>query len=121
MTYEIVGGGFVISAVIFVVELVIRRHKKSKPKASVLKLPKKHTIEVNLNNNYENFGYVPYSSKFVTPPPPYHTLFNPPNMGDHMKKKNFNGRDYWVYDSVSGETKMIPVRTPSALLFQYTN
>ncbi|EFA01567.1 glutamate receptor ionotropic, delta-1 [Tribolium castaneum] len=121
MTYEIVGGGFIISAIVFIIEVIIRRQKKPKTKSLPLQNPNKHTFEINLNNNYEKFGHFPYSSKFVTPPPPYHTLFNPPHKSDNMKKRNFNGREYWVYDSISGETKMIPMRTPSALLFQYTN
>jgi ionotropic glutamate receptor len=124
MTYEIVGGGFIISAVIFVIELAVKRsHKPKQAKTngkSNLLLNQKHTIHVNINNNYEKFGQPPHNAKFITPPPSYHTLFNPPN-NENLKKKNINGREYWVYDSLGGGTKMIPMRTPSALLFQYTH
>ncbi|RZB39912.1 glutamate receptor ionotropic, delta-1, partial [Asbolus verrucosus] len=128
MTYEIVGGGFIIASVIFIIELIIRRSKnpnikitKSLIKELKLKKPQKHTFHVNINNNYEKLGQLPFTSKFVTPPPSYNTLFNPPSNNDHIKKKNINGREYWVYDSSGGEKKMVPLRTPSALLFQFTN
>lgn len=126
MTYEIVGGGFVISLIVFIVELIIQNYKKKailgKPffKMQVTK-NHKNTLKVNLNNNVEKFGQFPYGSKFVTPPPSYNALFNPGYKNDNVKKKNINGRVYWVYDALSGPTKMIPLRTPSALLFQYTN
>ncbi|KAJ3657317.1 hypothetical protein Zmor_009131 [Zophobas morio] len=128
MTYEIVGGGFVISALIFIIELLIRYYQNKKLKTSkatppaFLQHPQKHTLQVNFNNNYEKLGHFAQPpSKFITPPPSYYTLFNPSSKNENIKKKNINGREYWVYDSVGGGPKMIPMRTPSALLFQYTN
>lgn len=36
------------------------------------------------------------------------------------KKHNINGRDYYVVMDRHGDQRLIPIRTPSAFLFQYT-
>lgn len=71
----------------------------------------------------------------VTPPPSYATLFNrsrnknkvwttdtfahtPPENGDGVRQM-INGRNYVVFKTNHGETRLIPVRTPSAALFEY--
>lgn len=56
-------------------------------------------------------------------PPPYQSIFGQTyesvyNNGG--KRQNINGRDYWVLKLPSGDTRLIPVRTPSAFLFQYS-
>lgn len=62
----------------------------------------------------------------VTPPPAYATLFHrnkiftinsqATNVG---KTQVINGRDYMVFQNEDGSTRLIPMRTPSATLFQY--
>lgn len=68
----------------------------------------------------------------ITPPPAYATLFNRSKMfttDDFMKSREsnavgktqvINGRDYMVFHTEDGHTRLIPIRTPSATLFQYT-
>lgn len=66
----------------------------------------------------------------VTPPPAYATLFHRNKIfttNDYIKsqEKNvgktqvINGRDYMVFQNEDGSTRLIPMRTPSATLFQY--
>lgn len=83
--------------------------------------------------------------KHVTPPPPYTSLFK--NQSNFKKFSNnmdhfpshaspsdpmygnggmskgvrqvINGRDYMVFKDAEGGTKLIPMRQPSAVLFQY--
>lgn len=40
--------------------------------------------------------------------------------GIQPKKETFNGRDYVIITAVDGEKRLIPLRTPSALLFHYS-
>lgn len=74
----------------------------------------------------------------VSPPPAYATLFNrnkvwttseyltPNNKiatidANGGRKETINGRSYMVYrNNETGEPKLVPLRTPSAALFQYT-
>lgn len=59
----------------------------------------------------------------ITPPPSYQALFKPPftYRPDQGVKKNINGRDYWVVNKSDGFRQLVPLRAPSALLFQYSN
>lgn len=70
-------------------------------------------------------------TKNVTPPPAYGTLFNRNKIfttEDYVKpfdpetgvKKIINGRSYMVYRNSDGDPRLVPIRTPSAALFQYT-
>ncbi|XP_076273356.1 ionotropic receptor 76b isoform X2 [Rhynchophorus ferrugineus] len=131
MTYMIVGGGLVISTVIFAIELIIHyfnvydcckkrlrkglRHNDQKLFAS----SNRHLTDniVTFSNAFEP------TKHFITPPPSYQTLFGPPLVpkGAHCSKKFINGRDYWVVNDKNGVTSLIPQRAPSALLFQYTH
>lgn len=73
------------------------------------------------------------SDQYITPPPAYGSLFKQSlagssNMSNIAPKhqhphnqQNINGRDYYVVKTVQGDTRLIPIRTPSAFLFQYTN
>ncbi|XP_044731290.1 glutamate receptor 4 [Chrysoperla carnea] len=117
-TYEVVGVGFAISIVVFVVEFLFRRC-----------MSLKSTFKLNSSSLMGNRDSVLKSKEttnkfFVPPPPSYHTLFQPYSNSSMYppdgKKKIINGRDYWVIKATNGDTRLIPVRTPSALLFQYT-
>lgn len=60
-----------------------------------------------------HFGY----NKSDLLPPPYSVLMKQQyGLGKHQ---NINGREYLVINSTSGDTQLIPVRAPSAFLFQY--
>lgn len=66
----------------------------------------------------------------VTPPPAYATLFNRNKIFttddytksfdmNNGKRQTINGRNYMVFRNDDGEPRLIPIRTPSAALFQY--
>lgn len=64
-----------------------------------------------------------------SPPPPYATLFNQSrnnniwtthNLPKSEVQKYINGRNYIVVKGQHGEERLIPMRTPSAALFQYS-
>lgn len=69
-------------------------------------------------------------NKNVTPPPAYATLFNRNKIfttEEYRKsfdmstgeQKVINGRDYMVYRNENGEPRLVPIRAPSAALFEY--
>lgn len=72
------------------------------------------------------------SESNVTPPPAYATLFNRNKIWttndfaskldmNGGKRQNINGRSYMVFrNNETGEPRLVPLRTPSAALFQYS-
>ncbi|XP_066146815.1 glutamate receptor ionotropic, delta-2 [Euwallacea fornicatus] len=127
MTYMIIGGGLVVSTVIFAIELVIhllKRHRCCKKRrTNNIPVTSSKVFSTHLNTDFHSKNTKNSEASFVTPPPSYHTLFNhPPIMpGLHYRKKTINGREYWVVNDKQGGTSLIPQRAPSALLFQFTN
>jgi hypothetical protein len=51
-------------------------------------------------------------------PPPYSVLMK--EQYGLAKHRHINGRDYVVINSKSGDPQLVPVRSPSAFLFQYS-
>lgn len=118
LTYEIVGTGLAIATCVFLLEILWRLSaQKCKRKRNV---SRQRPVLVEPYNNKNNSSLVVSS---VTPPPSYNALFNPPfSFKPHQGvKKYINGREYWVINKSDGFNQLIPLRTPSALLFQYTN
>ncbi|EDV96616.1 glutamate receptor ionotropic, delta-1 [Drosophila grimshawi] len=77
----------------------------------------------------------------VTPPPPYQSIFNYHAGGEQQQlrygkrhglvlggngqqgtgvRRLINGRDYIVFRNSNGQSQLVPTRSPSAALFQYT-
>nr|WJJ63350.1 ionotropic receptor 76b [Pachyrhinus yasumatsui] len=142
MTYMIVGGGLIISTIIFGVELIIHNfniHGCHKRRPLVVNVTNNNNVlknnnaqlfptinyanSYNNNSHYDVKGNFEMPKLFKTPPPSYNTLFNAPavSTGADVKKKMINGRQYWVINNKQGATSLIPQRAPSALLFQFTN
>nr|QBB73022.1 ionotropic receptor [Protaetia brevitarsis] len=116
MTYYIVIGGFIVSTIAFMCELLyIRcngRHQSSDQRGpDALFVITKNSKGNKLNDNY-----------LFPPPPPYHAIFKPPfPNSEDTRMRTVNGRDYWVIKTSDGNSKLVPIRTPSAFLFQYAN
>lgn len=132
MTYLIVGIGFGVSAIIFTIELVIQScSKDSQTKKKILQKEFQHAFQNSddyLAKNRKKFNpWADYDDDDDTiphfpPPPPYHSLFKPPFVESSTGNKEYiNGREYWVVKSRGGGTRLVPVRAPSAILYQYTN
>lgn len=76
--------------------------------------------------------------EIVTPPPPYGTIFNKNRhfagtdalyglkkdsimtSRDNGNAQIINGRDYFVLKEKDGGSRLVPLRVPSAALFQYS-
>ncbi|XP_043490724.1 glutamate receptor ionotropic, delta-2 isoform X2 [Polistes fuscatus] len=135
LTYEVIAAGYIIAMIVFIIELIIKyiNYCKNKKDARQSSKIQKQTIKYQenseqslwasrlplydtTNNNYwrdNNFSLVKRS-----PPLLYH--YNEGNTSFLGKRHNINGRNYYVVVDRSGSQRLIPIRTPSAFLFQYT-
>lgn len=115
MTYMVMIAGFCTGFAVFVSELIFR-HLNNR------NATKQNSFVENLNQSKNAF--LPNFS----PPPPYASLFsknkNPFLSRDFSEKdiprKTINGRNYMVVKGNNNETRLIPMRTPSAAIFQYS-
>nr|CAI5851554.1 unnamed protein product [Callosobruchus analis] len=116
LTYLIVGGGLIMAFAVFLVEMTIRLYQNTKRK----------TFRKLGTNRPQPLFYKDGGRSFplVTPPPSYQSLFRPPFAYNKSqgRRKHINGREYWVLTAKNGATnQLVPLRAPSALLFQYSN
>lgn len=114
MTYYIMLTGFCTAFVVFVSEVFFKY------------LNFKNTKKIVESKN-RKIGKI--TTMLQSPPPPYASLFERnaknPFLGNDYNEKNYkrqqiNGREYYVVKSNDGENRLIPVRAPSAALFQYS-
>lgn len=57
---------------------------------------------------------------YDTNPPPYDSLFGNSKykFNSNSERRIINGREYYVAHTTNGDIRLIPVRTPSAFLYQ---
>ncbi|XP_044019399.1 probable glutamate receptor [Aphidius gifuensis] len=113
LTYKIIAGGFTLATLLLIYEktglhllqIYKSRHNKRKPvltRIPTQTLPFVYPVN-NYFDNYPNTG---------NPSPIYQSI-------SMNKRIIFNGRDYLEVDLPLGGKRLIPTRSPSALLFQY--
>nr|ALT31618.1 glutamate receptor ionotropic 1 [Cnaphalocrocis medinalis] len=109
MTYMIMVTGLAAAIAIFIGELFIKRY--------ILKLTKGKGKTKRKKTKFEKHPRV-YNYD-DSRPPPYDSIFghNPKIKTDTAKSKIINGREYLVIEAANGDTRLIPVRTPSAFLY----
>lgn len=109
--------GFGVSSTVFIGEVAYRYRNKLCCTAKLRTPDPKKDGYYNGNVSKYNGGIKKiFKDAYDLPPPSYQILFGQRD----AQKKIVNGREYWVIKSMDGETRLIPVRQPSALLFQYT-
>uniref|UniRef100_A0A1B0CLI0 Uncharacterized protein n=2 Tax=Lutzomyia longipalpis TaxID=7200 RepID=A0A1B0CLI0_LUTLO len=127
MTYYISIAGFYTSTVVFVSELFFRFLNT---RGICIPKGERGHLRGKSNTHKENF-----TADSMTPPPPYTTLFHRSRniLGgiteqnvfamretNTLQRKNINGREYVVVQGSDGVSRLIPLRVPSAALFQYS-
>ncbi|KAJ8727157.1 hypothetical protein PYW08_015554 [Mythimna loreyi] len=108
MTYLVMVAGSATAVAVFAAEIFIKRYvsgkiiKNKKAKRKKSKMTKKST-------SYDD-----------SRPPPYDSLFgkNPRFNVETTRTKIINGREYYVFETASGEKKLIPARAPSSFLYR---
>lgn len=103
LTYKGVAIGFTTAFIIFLGEVVYRMFIKREKLRDDTESP---PVYDNTNGG-KSFGR--------SPPPLYQNI----NINDNSRKQFINGRDYYVVTENDGGKRLVPVRTPSAFLFQY--
>lgn len=120
LTYVIVGAGLAIATTVFLSEIGWRIFVRSKSNMNFQRTETSKPIY----RGQDKTKYVKRQNlETITPPPDYQSLFKPPLYYDprHAHRKKINGRDYWVLNGDKSFPGLVPLRAPSALLFQYTN
>ncbi|XP_017788007.1 PREDICTED: glutamate receptor ionotropic, delta-2 [Habropoda laboriosa] len=115
LTYKVVVAGYTIAAIIFLFEIIYAfisyRIKNSKRET---RTTSKEKLEVSSLNNISNQNYMSVLKR--SPPAIYQ---DPGNVLMQRKQQLVNGRNYYVVTDRGGDQRLIPIRTPSAFLFQY--
>ncbi|XP_047989105.1 glutamate receptor ionotropic, delta-2 isoform X2 [Leguminivora glycinivorella] len=113
MTYMLMGVGLATAIAVFGGEMIIRYYVRIKIKKN---RGEKCKMKTSKSSKHKRFRVQDDSH-----PPPYDSLFGINSrykMDAKSTSKIINGREYWVVGTVSGDTRLIPVRTPSAFLYQ---
>ncbi|XP_076240309.1 ionotropic receptor 76b [Calliopsis andreniformis] len=115
LTYKVVVAGYTIATVIFLIEIilafVLRRRKKRKENTHSLK-KKLQNDSIKNSPSQKQLNLLKESS-----PPIYQ---NTENILMQRRQQLINGKNYYVVTDKDGDQRFIPIRAPSAFLFQYT-
>lgn len=87
-------------------------------------------LERGIDNSTKTYAEDYIQAKEVSPPPAYQSLFTMNRYGNNDRvatirrenenRKTINGRDYMIVTDSLGNKQMVPIRQPSATIFQYT-
>ncbi|KAK1129910.1 hypothetical protein K0M31_019610 [Melipona bicolor] len=117
LTYKVVVAGYTIAAIIFLFELIYAfisyRMQNSKRRACLSCCAPKAKAQNFSNNNF------PAQNCLMLKRSPPAIYQYPDNVLMQRKQQLINGRSYYVVTNPYGDRKLIPIRTPSAFLFQY--
>ncbi|XP_032691216.1 glutamate receptor ionotropic, delta-2 [Odontomachus brunneus] len=123
LTYKVVLAGYVIASVAFLVELTIRcatniyKRWKATCKCCKSKRQSKKVVTPELVYITKDRLFDSRINMQKRSVQPLHQ--NAPHNFVRGKKHCINGRDYYVVIDRGGDQRLIPIRTPSAFLFQY--
>nr|XP_034191723.1 glutamate receptor ionotropic, delta-1 isoform X2 [Osmia lignaria] len=113
LTYEVVVAGYAIATIIFLFEIICAcisyrvKNRKVKHKSRIPKEKSQNHLSKNLS--IEKRRNSPVNSPGAE------------NLMIQGKQQFFNGRNYYVITDQDGDRRLIPIRTPSAFLFQYVD
>ncbi|XP_026326417.1 glutamate receptor ionotropic, delta-2 [Hyposmocoma kahamanoa] len=110
MTYMIMVGGLAVAAIVFIVELSLRRCTRVQQTTKDVRSNKRRKNKKIRFKNYDE-----------SRPPPYDSLFGLNSRyktSDTPNKKIINGREYYEVVTPHGDKRFVPVRAPSAFLYQ---
>ncbi|CAL1683662.1 unnamed protein product [Lasius platythorax] len=130
LTFKVVVAGYLIATVIFILEWTIKgtmnsyKRRKNTGKwcnytlCCKWKRRSKESVTPQLVYTMKNHLFDKRNNlQKISPRPLYQ---NSPYDLAPGKKHNINGRDYYIVLDRYGDQRLIPIRTPSAFLFQYT-
>ncbi|CAH2979908.1 unnamed protein product [Chilo suppressalis] len=109
MTYMIMIVGLSAAVAIFIGEVIVKRYIPVK----VTKIKKSKHKKTKFDDNPKIY----YDD---SRPPPYESIFGKNGkfkVTENSKRRIINGREYLIAKASNGDTRLIPVRTPSAFLY----
>ncbi|XP_053599530.1 glutamate receptor ionotropic, delta-1 [Plodia interpunctella] len=111
MTYMIMIVGLCAASAIFIGEVVVKRYVRIK-----FRKPADKTKEKRKKTKFNKSSTVHYY--YDSKPPPYDAIFgkSKPKLLEGRQLKVVNGREYLVVE-FNGGSRLVPVRTPSAFLY----
>lgn len=111
MTYLIMVTGLAAAISIFIGEITYKRYLKKKLVHGESTKPRE--INKKQRNKITRTHYDD------SRPPPYDSLFGKTKYKfNDYEKRIVNGREYYIVHNTMGDTRLIPVRTPSAFLYR---
>ena len=117
LTYKVVVAGYTIAAIIFLFELIYAfisyRMQNSKRRACLSCCVPKAKVQSSSKNDF------PAQNCLILKRSPPAIYQYPDNVLMQRNQQLINGRSYYVVTNPYGDRKLIPIRTPSAFLFQY--
>ncbi|KYN22998.1 Glutamate receptor delta-2 subunit, partial [Trachymyrmex cornetzi] len=124
LTFKVVLAGYMIAMMIFVLEILINWLVKSYKRRKKIGRWSDRTFSCKWKRT-SNDSLIPrlvyttknqlFDKRNIQPP-----FSNIPYDIVQGKKHCINGRDYYIVSDRYGDQRLIPIRTPSAFLFQYT-
>lgn len=125
LTFKVMGAGYLIATVIFILEWMIKwtmnsykRRKKTGRCTLCCKWKRRSNESVTPQLVYTKKNHLFNKRANLQNISPLYR--NTPPDSTPGKKHNINGRDYYIVIDRYGDQRLIPIRTPSAFLFQYT-
>lgn len=127
-TYLTMLVGFSSGMLVFFSELIMRFFNKRRDRMIREDGPgRKIQVQPKGPQLRQGFGGGPSTSKMVSPPPEYNEAIktisslqgNNRTSGTIESYRQFNGRQYAVVKTENGGTQLVPVRAPSAAIFNY--
>ncbi|XP_053988095.1 glutamate receptor ionotropic, delta-2 isoform X2 [Hylaeus volcanicus] len=119
LTYKVVVAGYAIASIIFLFEIIFAfiwsriKYSKQRDTRNSLALRVKSDHSKKNSSRQKRITFL----KGNTP-----DIYQPPeNILMQRKQELINGRNYYVVTDSAGDRRLIPIRTPSAILFQYAS
>lgn len=117
VTYSIVLGGLVMAIAILIGEIMyVRYYNKTKTQEDVAKIPQDKNVSKPqpLRGNWTTDRESSRKKDDDVP-----TIKLSPVSPMNAKIKNVNGREYYVVEVDKNNVRLIPIRSPSAIMFQH--
>lgn len=119
MTYKAMVLGFSLAALAFLCEVILNFFIRKKCCSCCsdficcqtnIETP---VLPINSADDVDERFVISKQNSFIT----FENIY--PNQ--RVKKSMINGREYWIIMEKDGDRRLVPIRTPSALLFYHTN
>nr|AQN78504.1 ionotropic receptor 76b [Meteorus pulchricornis] len=119
LTYKVIATGYAIAIFVYVIEMIQRWTNYGFCSCFEEACPCCQNRTIIVPQERPRIPTAPAAPFTIAiPKDPVRKSSNNP---DIARKEVFNGRDYWMITQQDGFKRLVPIRSPSAMLFQYTS